>query len=73
MVTHQPLGILHVHSVVAALPVPEKGHDLAHVRASGNIFQALVVDADRRRPFVGLSVGVGDLDRQRGLLAWLEL
>ena len=66
------LRILHARAVVVAFPIPEKWHDLTHVRTTGDIFQALVVNADRRRALVGFSLRIRDPNRQRGLLARLE-
>ena len=67
------LRVLHALAVVVAFPVPEKRHDLADVRAAGDVLERFVIDADRGGALVGFAVRVGDPHGKRGLLAGLEL
>src|SRR5688500_3017474 len=54
-------------------PLPEELLDLRHVGAAGDVFDALVVDADDRPSSDRLAMAIVDLDLPRRLLAGLVL
>ena len=59
--------------IMAAAPFPEELLDLRHIRAAGDVLDALVVHADHGRADERLAFEVGQLDLHVGLLARLVL
>src|SRR5947208_132185 len=59
--------------MVMAAPLPEIVFDVRHVRATGDVLDALVVNGQHRRTDERFAVRFGELHFDRSLLAWLVL